>query len=272
MIFCLKVVLMVDQSSANKKYFVQALERAINILDCFSAQSQELSLSQVTERTGLHRTTVTRILNHLADRHILRFDRETKRYHLGSKIVELGGIALSSLSLRKVSGSYISGLRDEIGYTVLLASVTGDHYVFIDKQEGRSLISLSSDIGWRRPLSFGLFGMVFLAFLPLEHQKRILDEYPLKPYTASSIVDKKRFIKELKRIKDQGYCIEKELFHEDLGGICAPIKDYTGSVVACLGTAINAAKLNAGNDNRELVEKVMKAAGEISIQLGFTGD
>lgn len=261
---------MAEKQTTKKTYFVQALDRALDILECFSHEQQYLSLPQVTELTGLHRTTVTRILHHLTSRNVLKYDPESRHYQLGSKIVELGGIAISSISLRQVASDHLSRLRDDIGFTILLATKLENHYVFVDKQTGRSLISLSADIGWRRPLSFGIFGMVFLAYQSREIQEKILTEYPLKAYTSNSIVDKEQYFKELERIRKKGYLIEIERFHEDLGGICAPIRDYTGTVVGCLGTAINAARLHDVKGSKKLITRIQDTASAISADLGYS--
>jgi len=263
---------MANQKSENKTYFIQSLERAINILDCFSSKTREVTSGQVAELTGLNRTTATRILRHLTDRNLLRFDSETKHYQLGSKIIELGGIAISSLSLRQIARNHVSQLRNEIGYTVLLATISEDHFIFADKQEGSSLITLTSDIGWRHPLSYGLFGIVLLAYQSKERQEEIMEEYPPKDYTPDSIIDKKRYMREMIGIKKKGYFMERELFHEDIGGICAPIRDHTGDVIACIGTAINATRLKAANNTKGLINQVVQASDAISADLGFAGN
>jgi IclR family transcriptional regulator, KDG regulon repressor len=260
-----------NKQTDKKTYFVQALDRALNILDCFSLEKKELGLSQIVVATGLHRTTATRILNHLAARNILQFDPETKRYQLGSKVLELGGIAISSISLRKVSRPHLSRLRDETGLTLLLAINLEDHYVFVDKHEGRGILKLAADIGWRRPLNFGLFGMIFLAYLSPEKQNTLLNSFSLKRYTPKSIVDLKTFRQYLKNILRDGYFVEKELFHEDICGVAAPIRDYSKNVVACIGTAANLKRMKDPAGTKELGKKLMDTANAISADLGFNG-
>jgi IclR family transcriptional regulator, KDG regulon repressor len=262
---------MTNQPSENKTYFVQALERAIDILDCFSSERREVTSVQVTKLTGLNRTTVTRILNHLTNRNLLKFDAETKYYRLGSKIIELGGIAISSHSVRQVARNHLSLLRDEIGYTVLLGAISEDHFIFADKHEGSSLITLSSGIGSRHPLSYGLFGMVLLAHQSRELQERILKEYPLKALTPETRINKKQYLQEMAGIVKEGYFIDRELFHEDIGGICASVRDYSGDVIACVGAAINATKLKSTEDTKGLINQIVKTAAAISSDLGFTG-
>ncbi|MBC8461355.1 MAG: helix-turn-helix domain-containing protein, partial [Deltaproteobacteria bacterium] len=84
-------------------YRVQSLERALDILDCFTFQNREMSLSEVVKLTKLNKTTAKRLLSNLTYRDYLQQDLNTKRYQLGLRLFELGGIVFSSFSLRKAA-------------------------------------------------------------------------------------------------------------------------------------------------------------------------
>ncbi len=71
---------MKQNNPQNSIYKVQALERALDILDCFSFQNRELSLSDVVYRTGLNKTTAKRLISNLTGRGYLQQDPQTKKY------------------------------------------------------------------------------------------------------------------------------------------------------------------------------------------------
>ena len=73
-------------------YRVQALERALDILDCFSLQKRVQGLSEIAEETGLNMTTAKRLIANLTSRGYLRQVPGSKRYELGMRLFELGGI------------------------------------------------------------------------------------------------------------------------------------------------------------------------------------
>jgi DNA-binding IclR family transcriptional regulator len=250
-------------------YFIQSLDRALNVLECFSLQNKELDLINITKLTGLHRTTATRIINHLENRGYLKYNIETKQFRLGTKLIELGGTALSSVSLRKMAGPYLTQLRDETNCTVLLAIGIEDHYVFIEKIEGKGLIQLATDIGWRRPFSFGAYGFVFMAYMSFEQQENILKKNPLQKYTPKSITERDAFSLCLAQIVEKGYFVEKELFHQDIGGIVAPVMDHKRRVIATLGIAYPAAALDDSLKVEKLAGKVKKIAFETSSEMGY---
>ena len=80
----------------NSIYRAQALERALDILDCFCFQNRELSLSDVVYRTGLNKTTAKRLVANFTARGYLQQDPQTKTYQLGMRLFELDGIVFSS--------------------------------------------------------------------------------------------------------------------------------------------------------------------------------
>ena len=57
-------------------------------------------------------------------------------------------------------------LQEETGATVLMGVKIEDHLVYVDKREGRGMLRISSDIGWRRPLHYGMLGMILMAWNP----------------------------------------------------------------------------------------------------------
>jgi len=253
----------------NSIYRVQALERALDILDCFNFQSRELSLTDVVYRTGLNKTTAKRLISNLATRGYLQQDPHTRKYQLGMRLFELGGVVFSSFSLRRAAAYPMTGLQNKTGATVLLGVRMEDQLVYVDKREGEGMIRISSDIGWRRPLHYGMLGMVLMASLESREVERILRDHPLEAHTPFSITDVDAFSLRLEEIRVQGYAVEKEEAVEGLIGIAAPIKDYSRQVVASLGIALPVGRRNLQAELDEIVNLVKKTCGSISSELGY---
>ena len=199
------------QTKAHKTiYKVQALERALDILECFSFQNRQLSLTDVVNSTGLNKTTVKRLIANLTARGYLQRDPQSKLYQLGMRLFEMGGIVFSSFSLRQAATYPMTQLQNQTGATVLLAVRMEEELVYIDKREGQGMIRISSDIGWRRPLHFGMLGMVLLASLDTKRVRKILKNSPLQAHTPFSITDSDAFSLRLEQIRDKGYIMEEE--------------------------------------------------------------
>lgn len=253
------------------KYRIQVLDRALDVLDSFNYQNRGMSLTELTDRTGLNKTTVKRIASNLVDRGYLQFDSRTKIYQLGLRLFELGGVVHASFSVRGAAGGPMTELRNRTGLTVLLGVNQEDHLIYVDKREGTGVIRISSEIGWRRRLHFGMLGMTLLAHLPRERVARILDRHPLEAYTAASITDRDAFNLRLATIREDGFVVERGEAHEDIIGLAAPVRDHTREVIASLGVAL---PLSKGGDRKYmtgLIELVRDTTGGISRELGYLG-
>jgi len=253
----------------NSIYKVQALERALNIIDCFSFQARELSLTDVVNRTGLNKTTAKRLISNLTTRGYLHQNPQSKKYQLGIRLFELGGIVFSSFSLRQATAYPMTQLQNDSGATVLLGINMEDQLVYVDKREGAGMIRISSDIGWRRPLHYGMLGMILLAGLNNKDVRRILKKTPLQAHTPFAITDPDAFSLRLEQIRDQGYIMEKEEAVEGVFGIAAPIRDYSRQVVAALGIALPLSSSNRTNKINLLIDMVKKTCETVSADLGY---
>ena len=253
----------------NTVYKVQALERALDILECFSFQKRQLSLTDVVNSTGLNKTTAKRLIANLTARGYLQQDPQTKLYQLGMRLFEMGGIVFSSFSLRQAATYPMTQLQTQTGATVLLGVRMQEELVYIDKREGDGMIRISSDIGWRRPLHYGMLGMVLLAGLEAKEVRRILKNTPLQAHTPFSITDPDAFSLRLEQIRDQSYILEKEEAVEGVFGIAAPIRDYSRQVVAALGIALPLSSSIRKKESSQLIEKVKNTCETISSDLGY---
>lgn len=254
-------------------YFVQSVDRAIDILGCFTFKKKKRTLNEIVLQTELNRTTVIRLLSHLMSRDYIKYDDSTRTYQLGTKLLELGGVALSSMSLRKIAAPHLTRLRNDLGHTILLGVRHEDDLMYIDKRDGKGgVLVVTSEIGRRRPLHFGMLGMVIMAYLPREEQEYLLKKDPLQSYTQVNITNKDSFLKVLSEIREKGYYIGREDAFDGVGGISAPIRDYENKVVAALGFTMMLSLLDRPGVKDETLEKVQKTAQAISEDLGYIAE
>lgn len=221
------------------QYSIRAVERATAVLNSFSLESPELSLKEIAETTALSKPTAFRILSTLEPLHYVALDSLTRKYRLGARILELGGVARSSIALRKIARPHLNALQQATGATVLLAALMDDELVYIDKRETAGPIRLVSDVGWRRGPHFGMLGMVLLAFQEEAEMERLLEKSPLVAHTSSTVVDPEKFRKRLKEIRGAGYGIEMNEAFQGVWGVAAPVLNYGGSVLAAVGVAMS---------------------------------
>jgi DNA-binding IclR family transcriptional regulator len=250
-------------------FYNRSLERALQILRAFSFDVRELTLGELSGTLNLSKATVYRLASTLTTYDFLRYDETSRKYSLGLRLFELGSIVFASFSLRKTASSHLDQLHSHLGKTVFLGIFQEDEVVYIDKRESSlNPIRFSSEVGRRRPPYFGMFGQLLMAFLPDNEVDRVLKKNPLKPITRKSITAKEEFKERLRKIREQGFFVDKGEAIEGISGISAPIRDYTGNVVAALGVGF----ISSFEDSKgvtEIVKAVSETAKNISRELGY---
>ena len=257
-------------SRDNKEgFYNRSLERALQILDAFNLQRQALSKSELSKILGLSRATILRLCSTLVKYDYLREEPESKKYSLGMRLFEQGSVIFHSLSVRKAASLPMTQLHSRIGKTIFLAILDNDELLYIDKREDRnSIITFTSKIGIRRAPYWGMCGPVLMSHLPEEEIERLLEKFPLKAHTRKSITDKEKFKAWLRRVKKQGFAVDPEATLEGITGVGAPVRDFTGDVVASVGAAIFSSSLK-NNDLKRIINEVLTTALTISSTLGY---
>jgi DNA-binding IclR family transcriptional regulator len=252
-----------------RTFYNQSLERALSILCIFDRDDQASTLSQLSQRLGLSKATVLRLCSTLIKYDFLRYNPQSKQYSLGLKLFDLGGIVFSSFSIRRVALPHLSRLQLRLGKTVFLGILLNDELVYIDKREdGRNPIQFSSQIGTRRPPYFGMLGQLLMAYLPEGEVNRLLKKTPLRASTKKSLTNVREFKKRLQRIRAQGFYIDKEEALEGVTGIAAPIRDYTGEVIAGVGVGFIASSVDS-NGTKKIIEELCETGNRISQEMGY---
>jgi len=249
-------------------YQVQVLDRALGILDLLADENPELGPSEVSERTGLHKSTVHRLLQVLERHRLIEKKAQNGKYRLGLKLFELGSKAVRQLDLRECARPYLERLVLEIGETAHICVLDGDRMLSIANVESPRTLRTPSTVGRRTPLHCTSVGKALLAFLPGAEQVELIKKLELTAYTRHTLTKPARLKAELKLIHQRGYAMDDEEIEEGLRCIGAPVMDYSGRVVAAMSIAGPAFRLTEERIPA-VARSVVKAANELSIELGY---
>jgi IclR family KDG regulon transcriptional repressor len=256
-------------------YQVRVLDRAVDILDALTARRTDLSIREIVETTGLNRSTAIRLVANLERRGMVQQDPVTNRFRLGHRLFEMGRVVYSSLSVIQAAAGPLSALERRSGATIVLAVRQGEHSVTVDKRQGVgdgfAMVPMPGEVGDVRPLTYGPVGQVFLSTLKTEEAEALLDKYPLEQHTPYSVLNRRRYMARLPRVRSEGHAIEVNEVVEGLMGIAAPIFDLTGGIVGVLSLGFPATRETDTVFVEEAVHKLKQAAAEISANLGHPG-
>jgi IclR family transcriptional regulator, KDG regulon repressor len=253
--------------SANARYRIQAVERAVAILNAFSADEHELGVTEIADRLGLHKSTVHRFMVNLDAAGMVERNSRTGRYRLGMRIFELGGLVKQRMNLWDEALPFLESLVRDTGETGHLAVLDGGEAIYIERVEARRALRVPSAIGRGYPAHATNLGKVLLADLEPERLAEIVRERGLAAYTPHTIVDPIALEHELRRIRERGYAVDNEEYDEGLRCIGAPVRDHSGRVVAALGIGGPVTRITPARVE-ELSTLVIAAATGLSRRLG----
>lgn len=249
------------------KYRIQAIERAVAILNAFSAEEPELGVTDLADRLALHKSTVHRFMVNLEAAGLVERDRHTSRYRLGLRIFELGGLVLQQMNLWEEALPFLEGLVRDSGETGHLAVLDGGEAVYVEKVEARRALRIPSAIGRGYPAHATSLGKVLLAHADRDAVEAIVAERGLRRYAPHTICDPEQLRAELERVRAQGYAMDNEEYEEGLRCIGAPIVGHTGHVVAAIGIGGPVTRVTPERADA-LAALVMKAAANLSKRMG----
>jgi IclR family KDG regulon transcriptional repressor len=251
------------------RYNIRAIERALTILNLFSKDRSTMSLEEITNETGLSKSTTFRILSTMVYHKYIVIDKESDKYRPGSIFLSLGAAVLASTNIREIASPHLSLLKNTLNVTVLLGAAVDDFLVYIDKKEVDGPIRISSEIGWRRDsLTYGMLGMILLSCRTDEEITAYLHEHTPTAYTVNSLTTVKQCLQRAKEVRKLGYAIEFEETINGVWGVSAPVKNSTGEIIAAVGVTQPMTKKSTALINKTINE-VLKCSDTISQELGF---
>jgi DNA-binding IclR family transcriptional regulator len=145
---------------------MSSLESAVSILCCFSPEMPELAVTQVAAQLNLPKSTVSRLLMTMAERHLVEQDVVTRRYRVGLLPLRLGQLYYAHMQVVDLVNAELETLVNETGFTGYAGVLNGADIVILRKKHGRYPVRMVLDTGTRMSAATTAFGKALLARLP----------------------------------------------------------------------------------------------------------
>ena len=244
---------------------IQVLARMFALMDVLASRSEPMSLKDISARTGLHPSTTHRILNDLVSGRFV--DRpEAGTYRLGMRLLELGTLVKSRLSVRDAALLPMRELHKQIQQPVNLSVRQGDEIVYVERAYSeRSGMQVVRAIGGRAPLHLTSVGKLFLAADDPQRVRAYATRTGLAGHTRNSITQLVTMERELAKTRQSGFARDNEELEMGVRCIAAGIHDDQGNLIAGLSISAPADRLDDS-----WLPKLLATAGAISGSLGYT--
>jgi len=247
---------------------VRSVERAFDILECFSFQQREFTLTEIARAVNLPVPTVHRLVGVLERRGWLKQDERTGLYSLGLHVLERGSVVLSGFTLREKAQQAMDALAADTSGTVLLGAIDDGELVYVDRRDSRAPLRVVSSVGQVRPINYGILGKLLLAYVPEEYVREALRAQPLVKRARLAITCEEEFMAELARIREAGYATAMDETTDGVAGVAAPIIGVDGKVIAGLAVLMPTAAWSDDVRARDL-HAVCVAAAQVSKLMGY---
>jgi DNA-binding IclR family transcriptional regulator len=247
---------------------VRTVERALDILLCFSRQMPELTMTQIAELAGINKSTVHRILGTLEEKHFVERDMTTGAYRPGINLLQIAYLAIEYNDLRRLAGPFMRRLVEQYRETTTLGELDGFEVLYLDVIESPQRVKLAAAIGQRLPAFCTASGKAILAFAPDELVQRIL-ESTLPQYTPNTLHSPEALLADLHRVREQGYAISVQEFEEGINAVAAPILGLDNRPVASVAVAGPSYRLTREH-MVEIGSHIQVVAGDIASEIQGT--
>ena len=245
-----------------------AVERALAMLEAVAQEPEGLSNAEISRKLQIPKSSASYILRTLEKQAYLNRDAETGKYRVGLKILSLSRGALSGIDVREVALPIMRHLVEKTNLTCHLAILDGPDAVYIEKVEPTGFLRVDTWVGRRMKVHATSVGKALVAHIPLEKLEKIISEAGMEKRTPKTITTLPRLLKELEKVRTQGYAVDDE--ENNMGARCvgASVFNQQGLIEAAVGLSGTINQVNSQTMPR-ILEALKDAARHVSMQLGY---
>lgn len=211
---------------------LDAVKRISEVFDYLVEHPQGVGVSELSRALGYHKSVIHRLLKSLEAHSYVRVD-EMHRYQLGTRILQLGLVALHRMDIRRLARPRLERIWSTTHETVVLTFKVGDVRVHIDGLESPQAIRRGVELGREAPFYVGV-GKAFLAHLPEADKERIMAQAEGVVKADGTPLSLEDLEEELQVIRQQGYAVSVSERRLGVFGIAAPVFNDMGYPVALL--------------------------------------
>lgn len=247
---------------------VQSVERTLSIVEVLSEYDEGLGLTEISEKVGLHKSTVHRLLYTLMVKSYVEQNESTNKYRLTLKLFELGSRKVEKMNIVNIARPILKELMEKTNEVIHLVVREGSDIVYIDKVESQNPIRMYSKVGKRSQVYCTAVGKSMLAYMTDKEVLNIWKNSNIEKLTEYTVTDFDKFKEVLGKVKENGYALDEQ--ENEIGIRCtaASILDHRGEV--CSAISISGSIISFKEEKiKEFSKMVTEFAARISKELGY---
>jgi IclR family pca regulon transcriptional regulator len=246
--------------------FMTSLARGLIVIQAFTQQSPQMTISQLSIKTGLSRAAVRRCLYTLTKLGFAGAE-DGSRYSLRPRMLTLSHTYTSSNTLSSAAQPILERMSSALRESFSVATLDGEDIVYIARTTVSRVMAVDLHIGSRLPAYCTSMGRVLLAYLPTDQLESYLAKVVLTPYTTRTVNSIEKLRLHLRNIRRSGYAICDQEYEVGLRSLAVPVYAPSGRAVATINLSGNAQRMTAMDMQTRFLPHLRNAANELSVFL-----
>ena len=243
--------------------FMTSLARGIAVLEAFTQQTPQMTISQLSVRTGMSRAAVRRCLYTLSKLGYAGAE-DGQRYSLRPKMLKLSHTYTVSNTLSSAAQPILERLSAKLDESFSVATLDGDDIVYIARTQVNRLMNVDIHVGSRLPAYCTSMGRMMIATQPPDEVERYLARVELKQFTPRTVntVEKLRML--LRNVRRNGYAVCDQEYEVGLRSMAVPVYSPSGKALATINLSGNAPRMPVMDMQTKYLPYLRAAAHELS--------
>ena len=263
-----------ESPAKNPKNYVASVGKAFAVLQSFSSETFELTLSEIAARSDLDRGTAFRLIQTLVELGYLQAVPQSRRFRLGLACLDLGYTVLSHGSLRPMVEPLLRGLVPDVGDAASLGILDGGDVVYLARVgAGLDRHKMDRRPGTRIPAYSAALGHVMLAYLARDEQIARLESRPRVKLSERTLTDLDALLARLDQVKKRGHAVSDGENAYGLRTLATPIFDAQGLVIGGLSVTVDAMRMDMAAFRDQALPRLMQVTRQVqdlAIKSGLT--
>ncbi len=243
-----------------------SLARGLIVIQAFTQQSPQMTISQLSIKTGLSRAAVRRCLYTLTKLGFAGAE-DGSRYSLRPRMLTLSHTYTASNTLSSAAQPILERMSSALRESFSVATLDGEDIVYIARTTVSRLMAVDLHIGSRLPAYCTSMGRVLLAYLPSDQLESYLSRVVLTPYTTRTVNSIEKLRLHLRNIRRSGYAICDQEYEVGLRSLAVPVYAPSGRAVATINLSGNAQRMSVLDMQTRYLPHLRNAANELSVFL-----
>lgn len=246
-----------------------SIGKLFGIIEAMANNEGPMKLHEIASAVNQPPTTTLRFLATMMDYGYAFLNEETMQYCLTHKFCQIGDLVLNQFKIRDTARPYLEKLSAVFKESTSLAIEQNMEVVYIDVVEGPDhLLQTLQRIGKIAPMHCTGVGKCLLS----QYETKKINEYfsnrKMQKITKKTIIDKESLVREIEKVKNQGYAIDDEECEIGVRCIAAPIRNYSGKVIAAISTSGPVHRMSKAKIE-QMQHQLKDVSEQISNMLGF---